>query len=223
MRQNFKVSFYLRSNYENKEGKSPVMLRVILNGEMENFGSTKVYVSKSIWDNSTSRVRGRTADALSANAALDFISASLYGIFRKLQSSESLSLDKIRSIYFGTEKEFNSFLPLFDRFLSDIEAEVGKTRSKDSLQKYSLIKRNFEEFLQDRYKRRDINLQEFTKATVMDFEHYVSTTGNCGGNTTHKKVKMLKTIVLYAINRGFCTTTHTQGILLRDLLSIAAS
>ena len=37
MRTNFKVSFYLRSNYENKEGKSPVMLRVLLNGEMANF------------------------------------------------------------------------------------------------------------------------------------------------------------------------------------------
>ena len=41
MRTTFKVSFYLRSNYENKEGKSPVMLRVFLNGEMANFGSTK--------------------------------------------------------------------------------------------------------------------------------------------------------------------------------------
>ena len=30
MRQSFKVSFYLRSNYENKEGKSPVMLRIFL-------------------------------------------------------------------------------------------------------------------------------------------------------------------------------------------------
>ena len=32
MRQSFKVSFYLRSNYENKEGKSPVMLRIFLGG-----------------------------------------------------------------------------------------------------------------------------------------------------------------------------------------------
>lgn len=44
MKQNFKVSFDLRSNYENREGKSPVMLRVFLNGEMANFGSTKIYV-----------------------------------------------------------------------------------------------------------------------------------------------------------------------------------
>ena len=36
MRQSFKVSFYLRSNYENKEGKSPVMLRIFLGGAMSN-------------------------------------------------------------------------------------------------------------------------------------------------------------------------------------------
>ena len=42
MRMNFKVSFYLRSNYENKEGKSPVMLRVFLNGEMVEWSITTV-------------------------------------------------------------------------------------------------------------------------------------------------------------------------------------
>ena len=77
MRTNFKVSFYLRSNYENKEGKSPVMLRVFLNGEMANFGSTKIFVDKTVWNNATSRLKGRTAEALSANAALDSISATL--------------------------------------------------------------------------------------------------------------------------------------------------
>ena len=76
MRTNFKVSFYLRSNYENKEGKSPVMLRVFLNGEMANFGSTKIFVDKTVWNNATSRLKGRTAEALSANAALDSISAT---------------------------------------------------------------------------------------------------------------------------------------------------
>ena len=47
MRQSFKVSFYLRSNYENKEGKSPVMLRIFLAGAMSNLGSTKIFVDKA--------------------------------------------------------------------------------------------------------------------------------------------------------------------------------
>lgn len=36
MKKQFKVSYYLRSNYENKEGKNPIMVRVILDGEMVN-------------------------------------------------------------------------------------------------------------------------------------------------------------------------------------------
>lgn len=215
MRQNFKVSFYLRSNYENKEGKSPVMLRVFLNREMTNFGSTKVFVDRNLWNNATNRVKGRTAEALSANAALDAISVSLHSIFNKHQDCEFLSLDKIRSIYFGTDKEFTTFLPIFDMFLSDAASEVGKTRSQDSLQKYTLIKRNFEEFLRVRYDRKDIGLNEFSKAVVMDFERYVATVGNCSGNTTHKKVKMLKTIVLYAINRGFMHHNPYAGYVLK--------
>ena len=50
MRQSFKVSFSLRSNYENKEGKSPVMLRIFLGGAMSNLGSTKIFVDKSQWN-----------------------------------------------------------------------------------------------------------------------------------------------------------------------------
>ena len=104
MRTNFKVSFYLRSNYENKEGKSPVMLRVFLNGEMANFGSTKIFVDKSLWNNTTSRLKGRTAEALSANAALDSISTMLNNIYHKFEDDESLSLDKIRSFFVGKDR-----------------------------------------------------------------------------------------------------------------------
>lgn len=99
MRTNFKVSFYLRSNYENKEGKSPVMLRVFLNGEMANFGSTKIFVDKSLWNNATSRMKGRTAEALSVNASLDSISTTLISIHRKFENDVTLSLDKIFIVY----------------------------------------------------------------------------------------------------------------------------
>lgn len=215
MRQNFKVSFYLRSNYENKEGKSPVMLRVFLKGEMANFGSTRIFVDKTLWCNTTSRLRGRTAEALSANASLDGISSSLHNLYRKLQDNETLSIDKIRSVYLGKDREFSTFLPIFDKFLDDAALEVGKTRSKDNHQKYSVIRRNFEEFLWMKYSRKDIALNEFSRATVQDFEHYVSTIGGCANNTTHKKMKMLKTIVLYAINRGFMLHNPYAGYTLR--------
>ena len=203
MRMNFKVSFYLRSNYENKEGKSPVMLRIFLGGEMTNFGTTKIFVKKSLWSNATSRLRGRTAEALSVNAALDAISTTLYGIYRKYENDESLSLDLIRTVYFGKNREFTSFLPVFDKFLEDIKQRVGKTIGADSLQKYSVLRRHFAEFLMYKYSRKDIGLNEFTPAVVQDFHLYMSTVAGCAYNTSVKKVKTLKTITIYAQKRGF--------------------
>ena len=200
---NFKVSFYLRSNYENKEGKSPVMLRIFLGGEMTNFGTTKIFVKKSLWSNATSRLRGRTTEALSVNAALDAISTTLYGIYRKYENDESLSLDLIRTVYFGKNREFTSFLPVFDKFLEDIKQRVGKTIGADSLQKYSVLRRHFAEFLMYKYSRKDIGLNEFTPAVVQDFHLYMSTVAGCAYNTSVKKVKTLKTITIYAQKRGF--------------------
>ena len=200
---NFKVSFYLRSNYENKEGKSPVMLRIFLGGEMTNFGTTKIFVKKSIWSNATSRLRGRTTEALSVNAALNAISTTLYGIYRKYENDESLSLDLIRTVYFGKNREFTSFLPVFDKFLEDIKQRVGKTIGADSLQKYSVLRRHFAEFLMYKYSRKDIGLNEFTPAVVQDFHLYMSTVAGCAYNTSVKKVKTLKTITIYAQKRGF--------------------
>ena len=57
MRQSFKVSFYLRSNYENKEGKSPVMLRIFLGGAMSNLGSTKIFVDTTARSKGGSRAK----------------------------------------------------------------------------------------------------------------------------------------------------------------------
>ena len=200
---NFKVSFYLRSNYENKEGKSPVMLRIFLGGEMTNFGTTKIFVKKSLWSNATSRLRGRTAEALSVNAALDAISTTLYGIYRKYENDESLSLDLIRTVFFGKNREFTSFLPVFDKFLEDIKQRVGKTIGADSLQKYSVLRRHLAEFLMYKYSRKDIGLNEFTPAVVQDFHLYMSTVAGCAYNISVKKVKTLKTITIYAQKRGF--------------------
>lgn len=47
MKTIFRTAFYLRSNYVNKEGKTPVMLRIYLNNERLSLGSTGIAVVQS--------------------------------------------------------------------------------------------------------------------------------------------------------------------------------
>ncbi len=148
MKTTFKVSYYLRSNYENKEGKSPVMLRIYLGGEKANLGSTKIFVDKSKWSNKTSRMIGRTAEALSINASIDALTTTLMQIYRKYETSEELSIDLIRSVFLGTDKEYTTFLPVFDKYIDSITQQVGKTLTKCTFYKYKVVRQNFQDFLQ---------------------------------------------------------------------------
>ena len=101
MRQSFKVSFYLRSNYENKEGKSPVMLRIFFGGGMSNLGFTKFFVDKLQWNNNTSRQKIPSSDYLVVDASPDATSTNLHNIYRKYKDDNSISLDKLRAAYLG--------------------------------------------------------------------------------------------------------------------------
>ncbi len=50
MKSIFRTAFYLRSNYVNKEGKTPVMMRIYLNSERLSLGSTGITIVQSQWD-----------------------------------------------------------------------------------------------------------------------------------------------------------------------------
>ncbi len=64
MKAIFKISYYLRSNYKNKEGKCPVMVRISLNGKMVNLGSSGLFASPEKWDNKSSRLKFRTKESI---------------------------------------------------------------------------------------------------------------------------------------------------------------
>ena len=111
------------------------------------------------------------------------ISASLHSLYLKYQDDETILLDKLRSAYLGQIQEFSTFLPVFDKLIDGIRHPVGHTVSKESLQKYSVLRRHFFEFLVHRYKRKDIGLMEFTPASIQDFELYLTTVASCAYNT----------------------------------------
>ena len=126
--------------------------------------------------------------------SLDAISASLHSLYHKYQDDQTISVDKLRSAYLGQIQEFSTFLPVFDKFIEDIRQRVGHTISKESLQKYSVLRKHFFELLAHRYKRKDIGLMEFTPAIIQDFELYLTTVALCAYNTAVKKMKTLKTV-----------------------------
>lgn len=236
MRMIFKVSYYVCSNYENKQGKSPLMIRIFLNGEMLNVGSSGIYIDKKLWNNSTNRVKGRGSESLNLNAQLDNISNSLQMIFKKHEFDEDLTLDKIKSIFLGKNKIKTTFVEFYDKYLEDIKAQVGAGKSIALYHKYSAARSHFVNFLHAKYGRKDLMPGELTHLIIHDFEIYLKTVVSLKSNSATKTLKFFKTVVIFAqkcgvmthdpflnhhfhlepVDRGFLTDEEIQRIMQKD-------
>ena len=129
MKTIFRAVFYLRSNYVNKEGKTPVMLRIYLNNERLSIGSTGIAVQQSQWDREKERLKGRTTEALSTNLELDNIQSGLQTIFKKVEMTDEVSLERIKSEYLGKKEDVDTLMSLFNKHNSDVARQVA-CRSK---------------------------------------------------------------------------------------------
>ena len=236
MKMIFKVSYYVRSNYENKQGKSPLMIRIFLNGEMLNVGSSGICIDKKLWDSSTSRMKGRSSESLNLNAQLDNISSSLQTIFKKHEFDEDLTLDKIKSIFLGKNKVKTTFVEFYDKYLEDIKAQVGAGKSIALYHKYSAARKHFVNFLHTKYGRKDLMPGELTHLITHDFEIYLRTVVALKPNSATKTLKFFKTVVIFAqkcgvmthdpflnhhfhlehVDRGFLTDDEIRRIMERD-------
>ena len=202
MKSIFRVVFYLRSNYVNKEGKTSVMLRIYLNNERLSLGSTGIAITASQWDKDKERIKGRTTDALSTNLQLDNIAGGLQAIFRKIEMSDDLSLERIKSEFLGKKDEMDTLMQLFEKHNTDISKQVGISVSKATLQKYNVCKRHFSDFLNKQYKRNDLKLTELTYLVIREFDLYLRTVVGQNSNTATKTMKTFKTITLLGQKMG---------------------
>ena len=237
MKSIFRVVFYLRSNYVNKEGKTSVMLRIYLNNERLSLGSTGISVKSSQWDKEKERIKGRTTEALNTNLQLDNIASGLQSIFRRIEMSDVVSLERIKSEFLVKKEEIDTLMQLFEKHNGDVAKQVGVSVGKATLQKYNVCKRHFSEFLEKQYKRSDLKLTELTYVVIREFDLYLRTEVGQNPNTATKTMKTFKTITLLGqkmgvllhdpfmnhrfhiepVNRGFLTDEEILLIANKDL------
>ena len=202
MKSIFRTSFYLRSNYLNKEGKASVMMRIHLNGERVALGTTGVSVDPEMWDNTLGKVRGRTKETLATNAQLTSISTDLQVIFQRLEFSEELSLERIKSEYLGKREAMETVLSLFTKYNNDMYAQIGCGVSKANYRKFNICKRHFTHFLEIKYARTDLNAIELTPIVIHDFDVYLRTIVGQSFNTAIKTLKTFKTVIIFGRKAG---------------------
>ena len=71
-RNTFKVLFYIKKNAPLRNGNTPIMGRITINGQRTQL-STRLSVDPNLWNVNLGRVTGRRADAVRINEQLSQI------------------------------------------------------------------------------------------------------------------------------------------------------
>ena len=199
---NVKVFFYLRTNYKNRFGKNAIMVKIGINGKWKSIGSTGIYLFKEEWDSFNKKVKGKSQHASNTNMKLRFIENELLEIAAELPMRDDY-LNKIKDIYTGRAlRNSASFFQYFDKFLTNLKAQIGKEITQATYQKYLVTRKHLADFLQENRGRKDITPGELDLMMINDFDSYLRTELSMQQNSATKTVRFLKTVVLFMIRCG---------------------
>jgi hypothetical protein len=202
MKYTFRISFFLKKSVVRKNGKSPIIARITLNGEKVEF-STKLSIESSQWDVNTSEAKGNSHESVALNNDLSSVRMTLYTYYRNLsEKCEVITADKLRKMYTQTEMYPQTLLTLFRKHNDDELKLVGYGRVMDTYKKYELAYRRVQEFMLYQYSKEDIYLDNLNLRFVNDFEIYLRVNCKLGVNMTAKMIQFLKKVVTLARNLG---------------------
>ncbi|WP_370788455.1 site-specific integrase [Bacteroides nordii] len=202
MKHTFIINFYLKRSVIRKNGKMPVVMRIIINGERTDV-HLPIDVCSSMWSVEFGRASGKTDEARQVNAFLEQVHATLFTYYRQslvegiIVTAKGL---KQRFVRLGVQPQ--TLLSIFRKHNDDAYL-MAKSEgiSMSTYKKYDLAFRRIEQFIVKQGKT-DIQLCHLDMCFINDYELFLRTDCNLGINMAAKMLQILKKVVLLARNLG---------------------
>lgn len=204
-----KVSFYLKVNEPNAEGRCPVMGRLTVGGS-ESVFSAKLSVPASLW--SSGRAQGKSAEATTINRQLDEYRASALAIYREQSAvRERVTAEEVKCLLLGMAAGQETVLNYFHTFIEQFEKRVGVNRSAKSAQTYRNTYNHLTRFLLERLRLSDIPFTALDRSFIDKFDLYLRTECRLAPRSIILNMSRLHTVVNKALAAGIITADPFAG------------
>ena len=176
MRNTFKVLFYIKKNAPLRNGNTPIMGRITINGQRTQL-STQLSVNPNLWDVSMGRAAGRSAVASHVNEQLSQIRFHIERCYNTLFYEHALVTPKmVKEMYFGNDQRNETLLAFFRHHNEEFSRMVGISRS--AFYKYRDAIAPFQNLMAGRIITFQIMLKD--KAGILS--EILTIFANCGAN-----------------------------------------
>lgn len=207
-----KYLFFCRTSFSNKAGLSPIVLRITYRRERADI-FTGLYCNPDFWNSDAQRVLGNGKTAATTNANLDDIAHRCRERFEAMKySGRNFTLDEYVMKIKGGDESPETILNYMALKISELEARVGVDITNATLQKYFRCIKHIGEFLQLKFKNKDISLTSVDSALLMEFFYFLRTQKNNSHNTSVNYIKCLKTVMMPAIKNRILSNDPFYGL-----------
>lgn len=205
-RNTFKVLFYIKKNAPLRNGNTPIMGRITINGQRTQL-STRLSVDPKLWNVNMGRVTGRRADAVRVNEQLSQIRYHIERCYNTLfYEHAQVTPQMVKEMYFGNDRHSEMLLAFFREHNEEFRRMVGTSRSKTTYYKYRSVYNHLENYISGKYERRDLPFRDLDREFLTGFHQYIAQECGHKKNTTWIYMIALKHILMLARGRGYLTT-----------------
>lgn len=198
-----KVSFFVQAKRADQQGNAPICGRITIGRTTADF-SAKLKTSLALWDSRKQRLLGKSHIAVSLNRKLNESIALIHTRYRELcERGEVVSAYQLRDAYQGQMQEEGFLLKNFEAYLEQIQSRIGLDRALKTFKLRSYQLSVLREYVQKRYKLKDITLSQLDKAFIEGFEYYLTIERGLKRSSIASTLSALQSIVLQAVRRGY--------------------
>ena len=202
----FKILFVVKASRVTRDGKTPVFLRVTVNGQRCET-SIGLKVNPNHWNSVAERSIGDSHEDHELNFRLDTVRLRIMQIYREMEfDKEKISAKKIIDHYFGRDVEpIVMLLDVFREHNERCHKLAGKDMAPATVTRYETSLKHTANFIKFNFRKDDIPISDVNHKFITDYEFYLKTERNCSHNSATKYLKNFKKIIRIALANEYIT------------------
>jgi len=196
-RATFAILFFIRRTSKLKNGESPILVRITINGKRADI-SLKRSIDAKLWNTDKNCVKGNNRSAKEINHYIDSFRSRLLSIATGLENNEQLTCSNLKN-HFLRKTNKRTILRIFADHNQQCEKLIGIDMAEGTVERYRTSYKHTKEFIKHLYKADDMPLSKINHQFIKDYEFYLKTERKCAYNTTVKYLKNFNKIIRLAL------------------------
>lgn len=202
---NIKISFIALSSRTSIKGTVPIYCVLSDNQSRLRF-STKCKIQPSIWDLKKQKARGNSSYATEINHQLEQLHSTIKDVIRKIQLSNNVLgvtevLNELNGK--GNQTHPSTLMAVYKNRFEKMHKLLGKDYTQSTLSKYTQMAKAVQDFINEEYQTKDIQLSKLNRPFLDDLELFLRTNKAMKLISSNKVIQSLKSVVIYALERDW--------------------